>query len=148
MSRRNVTLLDLYLYEAEQMIRQLTVTTYVATEHSEQAALVAWAQARSGTVPELALLYAIPNGGQRHPAVARKLQAEGVKPGVPDLCLPVARDGFHALYLELKRPDGGRVSLQQLAWQRRLRAQGYRVEVCAGWDRARGVVCEYLGIEE
>ncbi len=68
-------------------------TTEIPTEHVEQVSLMRWAALTKRRRPELALLYAIPNGGDRHKAVAAKLSAEGVKSGVPDLCLPVPRLG-------------------------------------------------------
>ena len=73
-------------------------------EHNHQSTGVAWAHTSVSKYPKLALLYAVPNGGDRHPAVAAKLKAEGVKAGQPDLCLPVACRGFHSLYIETKVP--------------------------------------------
>lgn len=61
----------------------------------------------------------------------------GVKPGVPDMFLPVAREGCHGLYIELKRRDGGRVSTEQTAWMDALARQGYKTALCHGWDAAR-----------
>lgn len=123
----------------------------VPTEHREQAALIAWAEARAHTVPELALLHAVPNGGKRNVITAKLLKAEGVKAGVPDLFLPVARtSGYgvphHGLFIEMKRRSCGAVSGEQEWWIARLRNAGYRVEVCWGWDEARAVLCDYLGI--
>ena len=87
------------------------------TEEQEQRLLLAWA-ARTGR-PELRLLHAIPNGGKRLKSEAARLQAMGVKPGVPDLCLPVPRGKYHGLYIELKRLYGGRVSpAQRPGWRR------------------------------
>ena len=68
--------------------------------------------------PELALLHHIPNGGHRARKTARDLARSGVRAGVPDYCLPVARGGAHGLYLELKRLHGGRVSPEQREWLR------------------------------
>src|SRR5262245_64718583 len=51
------------------------------------------------------LCFAIPNGGARDVITAGRLKAEGVRAGVPDVCLPVARAGYHGLFLEVKRPD-------------------------------------------
>jgi hypothetical protein len=76
------------------------------TEHDEQVALSRWVTLLQPRHPELALLHAIPNGGHRHKAVAVRLKAEGVKRGVPDLCLPVPRGGHHGLYLEMKTRQG------------------------------------------
>lgn len=110
------------------------------TEHWEQSQLFAWAEDR----PELKLMYAIPNGGHRDIRVAVKLKAEGVKPGVPDICLPVARNGHHGLYIELKRRKYGRVSEDQLKWIEALMREGYACAVCRGWEMARDVIEEYM----
>ena len=117
------------------------------TEHEEQVALMEMLEYRKGRYPELGLLFAIPNGGARHVAVAKKLKAEGVKPGVPDLCLPVARSGYHGLYVEMKRVKGGVVSLEQAAWHEALLAQGYHVEVCKGALHAVAVILNYLRMD-
>lgn len=114
-----------------------------ASEHEEQVALFRWAEFARPRWPELALLFAIPNGGERHPVVAAKLKAEGVKRGVPDICLPVACGGFHGLYVELKSATG-RASAEQRGWIDALCVQGYRAEVCRGWLQARDVIMDYL----
>jgi len=116
----------------------------IPDEHAEQSWLMQWCHAQSAAMPSLKLLYAIPNGNLRHPRVAAKLKAEGVSPGVPDLCLPVARGAYHGLYIEMKRRKGGVVSPHQRAWMDFLRREGYRAEVCAGWEVARDVLVEYL----
>ncbi len=123
------------------------VPPVVPSEHAEQAQLVTWASLLARAVPELGLLFAIPNGGARHRAVAGKLRAEGVKSGVPDLCLPVARQGAHALYLEMKRRHGGRLSVEQRWWAEQLAAQGCRVLRCDGAAEASVALLEYLGLE-
>lgn len=114
------------------------------SEHTEQVALIRWA--RLSGVSELDLLFAIPNGGWRHPKTAKQLKAEGASAGIPDLFLPVARDGYHGLWIELK-VGRNQPSVDQQAWIEALRAQGYRAEVCWGWDAAREVLCEYLELE-
>ena len=114
-----------------------------ASEHQEQAALFRWAGFAAARWPELALLYAIPNGGHRHKAVAARMKAEGVKRGVPDLCLPVPRGNHHGLYVELKTADGS-ASRAQRQWLTALQRQGYRVAVCRGWEAARAFIEDYL----
>lgn len=113
------------------------------TESQEQAAIFAWAARAKGRYPELALLHAIPNGGDRHPAVGARMKREGVKRGVPDICLPVPRGEYHGLYIELKA-HGGRVSDDQKAWHLMLEAQGYWVSICWGFDSARERIENYL----
>jgi len=114
-------------------------------EHTEQCALFRWAeyQSHSYAMPELALMFAIPNGGLRSKATAAKLKAEGVKAGVPDLCLPVARGEYHGLWIELKA-GRNKPTPAQGAWHGHLSAQGYRVAVCYSWEAARDVIEEYL----
>lgn len=114
------------------------------TESQEQQLLFEWAALAVGRWPELALMYHIPNGGSRSKSEAGRFRAEGVKAGVPDICLPVARGGYHGLYIELKRVKGGRVSTAQQGWIAALRDQGYYACVCKGWDDAAGVIKKYL----
>jgi hypothetical protein len=115
------------------------------SEHAEQAALIAWADGHAGRLPELGMIFAIPNGGARHIATARKLRAEGVRAGVPDLMLAVARGAWHALFIELKRTRGGRVAPEQRQWHTALLAAGYDVRVCRGWMEAATAILIYLG---
>ncbi len=99
----------------------------------------------TGQHPDLARLYAVPNGGARHPAVAAKLKAEGAKPGVPDYHLPLPRNGYAGLWIELKSLTGD-PSREQREWIQWLRANGHRAEVCRGWVAAWAVIADYLGI--
>ena len=114
------------------------------TEHKEQKELIRWAKMLSATLPELELLFAIPNGGERHLLVAKKLKAEGVKAGVPDLMLPVARGGYHGLFIEMKRQNGGRQSKAQRWWKERLKGEGYKAVVCRGCQDAIQTIEDYL----
>jgi hypothetical protein len=117
----------------------------VPTEDEEQAALFQWAILREQYIPELRLLFAIPNGGYRHPATAARMARTGVRAGVPDMLLPVAREGWNGLFIELKRRKGGVVSVNQKEWIRRLAEQGYKVAVCKGWEEAKDEIEGYLG---
>ncbi len=71
------------------------------------------------------------------------MKREGLKPGVPDLCLPVAQGNYHGLYIELKR-IGETASKEQEQWIADLREQNYAAYVCAGWDNARRLIEDYL----
>jgi hypothetical protein len=113
-------------------------------EHDEQKALMQWAAWHEGQCPALALLFAIPNGGKRDPVTAVRLQREGVKPGVPDLCLPVPRQGWHGLFIELKAGKN-KPTDKQLDWLERLSEQGYLAVVCWGYDEATATIKDYLG---
>lgn len=116
-----------------------------ASEHDHQVALFRWAELASRSTPELELLAAVPNGGLRHPAVARKLKAEGVKAGYPDIVLDVPRFPHHGLRIELKA-GSGTATASQRRWIERLAGQGYRALVCRGWDEARQAIVDYLAL--
>jgi len=115
------------------------------TEEQEQIFVFAWARLHENAYPELRLLHHIPNGGKRTKAEAARFKAAGVKAGVPDICLPVARHGFHGLYIELKAKKG-KVSDHQANWIFALQQQGYQAVVCYGAEAATDVIRVYLGI--
>ena len=116
----------------------------VPTESQEQQTFFQWAHLQSWKYPELRLLYHVPNGGSRNKAEAGRLKAEGVKPGVPDICLPVPRGDYHGLYIELKRQKGGSLTPEQENWINALSEQGYLAIVCKGWHEASESIIQYL----
>lgn len=97
-------------------------------------------------MPELELLYHIPNGGKRDITTAKRLKAEGVKAGVPDICLPVARGKYHGLYVELKAGKN-KTTENQDRWLTALHNNGYCTSVCYGWEDAAKVISNYLKME-
>ena len=101
------------------------------TEHEHQKIIVKWAS----TIPELDTLFAVPNGGLRDLGTAIKMKAEGVKKGVPDLFLPLAKKGYHGLFIELKT-ETGKASKEQKEWIEKLNANGYLAKVCFGYKEA------------
>ena len=127
--------------------------TSIKFEHDEQAALFRWAALNRKKHPELALMFAIPNGGHRHISVARRLKAEGVKAGVPDIFLPVKHQAYftegdvpnyHGLFIEMKAGKNTPTPAQ-VWWHEHLRDSGYCVEVCYGWEEAVKLIKQYLG---
>lgn len=120
----------------------------VPKEAQEQIWLFDWCVYASIKYPELDLMYHIPNGGTRNKIEAAHLKAQGVKKGVPDLFLPVAKQGYHGLYIEMKRQKNGVLSADQKTWINNLKQQGYRVEVCRGFQEAANILENYLGGEQ
>lgn len=145
------------------------------SEHSEQAALLCWAAlAANGQISltgdsevrddwrarKLKLLFAINNAtGQDNVRHGARNKAEGVKSGVPDLLLPVARilqeaphmAYSHGLFIEMKRRDAYRegkplqgTSDKQKEWIAALQAENYAAAVCYGWEHARDTILAYL----
>lgn len=114
-------------------------------EDIEQGLLMEWTRYQIGRFPELALLFHIPNeAGTRTIKDTMRLKKLGVKAGVPDLFLPVARWGWHGLFIEMKRQRNGRVSEEQREWLKALTEQGYLVRVCNGFDEAKKSLLLYL----
>ncbi|WP_282372924.1 VRR-NUC domain-containing protein [Pseudomonas sp. PS02290] len=120
----------------------------VDREGLEQAALIMELELSLPAVA--ALIYHVPNGGHRHKLVAMKLKGQGVKSGVPDLVLPMARGGYFGLYIEFKAtpPGAAPVSASQHAWIRRLNDQGYLAIVCRGHFDAMEQIRAYLRLPQ
>jgi len=113
------------------------------SEHAHQVAFFEWANLKR--FPGIELLHAVPNGGARHKAVAGKLKAEGVKPGVPDVLWPVARGGFIGLAIEFKHGDGNPTK-EQRERINRMQREGWLVLVCWSWEAAARVMVGYAGM--
>lgn len=128
------------------MTKKTGVKLPTTPEAHEQTALFRWIEdAAVYEYPELALLYHIPNGGKRNRAEAAHLKQQGVKPGVPDLCLPVARGKWHGLYIEMKAGKN-KTTENQDKWIESLRQQGYVAEVCYGYRQAAEILVQYLSL--
>lgn len=135
------------------------------SEHSQQVALFAAVAQYVDSVPELGLLHAIPNGGSRGDGTKRgamisgaNMKAEGVKTGVSDLFIPVARHGYHGFYIEMKAPGKGRrvgrggtaltgESDSQIEWGNKVGEQGYLYACFDSWVQALRALMWYLGFE-
>lgn len=113
------------------------------SEHDTQAAFFQWLDRQRIAGAEL--MHAIPNGGARHPAVAGRLKAEGVKPGVPDVYWPLARGAFIGLAIEFKHGDGvpGKEQRQRINL---LQQEGWCVCLCWSWAAAARTVQGYAGM--
>lgn len=115
----------------------------IGKEDEHQTALTNWARMMRGRHPELELYHHIPNGGPRSKGAAAKLKGQGVRAGVPDVFIPVARGGYHGLYLELKVGDGS-VEAEQNEFMAAAAKQGYYCCVCYGWPCSAAVIEKYL----
>lgn len=106
----------------------------------------------AATIPQLKWLHAIHNQGHGDAVRGGKAKAEGVKAGVADIFLPVAKAAeyfskvYHGLYMELKRKEAGTPSDIQLEFQTDMRAAGYQCEIIHGWELARDCILSYLGV--
>lgn len=115
-------------------------------EEKEQKALIHWARLHRTITPELSLLFAIPNGAHVSDSHRSRLVAQGLKPGVSDLFLPVARGTFHGLWIEMKSQKGY-LSEAQKQWLEQMENQSYAVSVCRTWIEAKEKIEKYLTLK-
>lgn len=117
--------------------------TKTNSEDFEQKQLIQWCR----TDPRYQYLFHIANesvGGFEW--IVRNRQM-GCKKGVPDLFYPVPMNGYHGLFIEMKKKVGGTVSAEQKAWIKALKMFGYRVEVCKGFEEAKKVLSDYVEVK-
>nr|WP_286009644.1 VRR-NUC domain-containing protein [Salinicola sp. S1-1-2] len=119
-------------------------------EGQEQTRLMLWLRGEfnRGTAvgPAHEHAYAVPNGGSRHGLEAAKMKQQGVRSGVSDLVIPIARGGYHGLYLELKAtpPRDADLAESQRVWLARMEAAGYCAKLALGIEQAQAVIREYM----
>ena len=110
------------------------------TEHALQVQCLRWLRL---SYPDV-LCYAIPNGAYTTKTSARKLVAEGVCHGIPDMHIPIPNGNYSSLYIEMKNGKAGRLSEHQKEMIQRLQAYGNKVVVCRTFDEFRKEIDEYL----
>ena len=104
------------------------------SEHSEQVGFINWFRVKYPNV----LIFAIPNGEKRAITVAKRLKAEGVVRGIPDLFIPQ-----WTLWVEMKRISGGRLSPEQKGMITYLEGIGQKVIVAKGAADASRQILEH-----
>ena len=124
----------------------MTPEQYAKTgkESSHQVALFMWAAMVFNQWPELEVMFAIKNeekSGSK--IVGGAFKAGGVKKGVPDIFLPVAKKNCYGLFIEMKKP-GQKARPEQVEFGNKLRLKGYGWCCCDSWEKARDVLIEYL----
>ena len=118
-----------------------------SSEANEQRRLMEIVGYYTHRYPELTLLYHVPNEGKRSKITGSILKMQGLKAGVPDLCLPVARGVYHGLYIELKYGKN-KLTDSQKQWLTLLGGQGYFAVACWGGDQAFQTLLNYLNLED
>jgi len=124
--------------------RRLGIDMKQQTEHEEQKAVYQFCMAMATIYPALGMIYTIPNGFAGQHSARRYQLAEGMRPGFPDLGLPVSRGGYHGLFIELKRAKGQAPRPNQVAWLTALGDEGYLAVCCKGRAAAQDVLIKYI----
>jgi hypothetical protein len=117
---------------------------HVPSESTEQMMFFTWVRA---ALPKL-IAFHVPNGGKRSLRTAVRLKKEGVTSGIPDIIIAKPAGIYCGMYIELKRQKGGALSEAQKDMVRELKAAGYYVAICRGFEEAREETIAYLSLGE
>ena len=110
------------------------------SEHDLQVVCVRWARLQ---YPKL-IVFAIPNGAWCGYKQGRKLVAEGMQKGIPDLCIALPRKGYHGLFIEMKAGKRGVVRDEQTEMMIKLKEAGYCCAVCRSFEQFQSIVDNYI----
>ena len=104
-------------------------------EALEQAKVIAWARANKRNYPYLWMLHCSLNGVKLSAIQASIAKAQGMLSGVPDLFLPVPKNGYHGLFIEMKY-GSNKVTENQEKFLQNAANAGYAVSVCYSANEA------------
>ena len=121
----------------------------IPTEHQEQVIVTRYCDINM--IP----MFAIPNGTNKSLTARSMFKAEGLRAGVPDICIPIPNKYYHHLYIELKRArkqlkngktsvSHTKVSPEQKKWIEKLREEGSCAVVAYGAKEAIEIIEDYM----
>jgi hypothetical protein len=142
------------------MPKQITpeMIAKTGTEAAHQAAVFCWAAQHYEEWPVLRWMHSSLNGAMfgddlkgRMIRAARQI-AQGLKPGVADIFLPVKRGEYSGLYIEMKKPSikpkkpgsKGGLSDEQIEFKDFVKEQGFGWCVAYSWKEAVSFIIQYL----
>lgn len=96
---------------------------YASSEDAEQEAVVEYCD-----LLHIPIVH-IPNEGKRSLSYAARMKRMGLRSGFPDLLVPLARGGYHGLFIEMKYGKN-KTTKEQKEWLERLSAESYACAVC------------------
>lgn len=115
------------------------------SEHYEQCLVIRYCDIKK--IP----IFAIPNANalssqNKQMAIRNmaKMKKEGLRKGIPDLFIPVAKNGYHGLFIEMKRVKGSTTSKEQKEWIEKLNNNGYKAIICKGSQVAISEIENYF----
>ena len=121
----------------------------IGSESLEQQAVITFCNYQKWRLPDADRIFHVANEGKRSKAEAVRLKAEGVRAGIPDLCLPVPLNGYHGMYIEMKRPDHkNKPTEDQKDWLDYFNRVGYKAVVCYGYVEAVTEIQRYYGVPD
>ena len=117
-------------------------------ESAQQAQVVEWSRwaYKTGKYPMLNMLHCSLNGVKLSGTQARIAKGQGMLSGVPDLFLPVPKNGYHGLFIEMKS-EKGRVTENQHWFLTNAESLGYKTAVCYSAKEAISAIQAYYDEE-
>ena len=124
------------------------------SEHGEQSALFTWSKYWETHIPELTCMFAIPNAQkfgtaskQQKIHTINRMKNEGLQPGIPDICLPLAIE-IHPrlrgiLFIEMKYGKN-KASENQVAMAETQAKFGNSVYLATNWKDAAKVILDHV----
>ena len=115
-------------------------------ESAHQAQVIEWSKwaykANPARYPNLDLLHCSLNGVKLTKTQSGIAKGQGMLSGVPDLFLPVPRQNYHGLYIEMKS-DKGRLTDNQRWFLDKADGLGYKTAVCYSASEAIKTIQDY-----
>ena len=117
-------------------------------ESAHQAQVVEWSKwaYKTGKYPMLNMLHCSLNGVKLSGTQAKVAKGQGMLSGVPDLFLPVPKNGFHGLFIEMKS-EKGRLTENQHWFLTNAESVGYKTAVCYSAKEAISAIQAYYDQE-
>ena len=117
-------------------------------ESAHQAQVVEWSRwaYKTGKYPMLNMLHCSLNGVKLSGTQAKIAKGQGMLSGVPDLFLPVPKNGFHGLFIEMKS-EKGRLTENQHWFLTNAESVGYKTAVCYSAKEAISAIEAYYSQE-
>ena len=112
-------------------------------EQIEQCKLFDWIRSRQDIKP---YAFHIANERQTTPQQGRILKRMGVRSGVSDIFIGLAKGRWHGLFLELKAGNNTPTESQE-QFMYDMASQGYYCIWCSGYEHARKSIEIYLALE-
>lgn len=143
----------------------VTVASYEEAYYTHERALAFQKVVDDVSMLDFDLIHAIPNGGDRSARQGSSLKVQGVKPGIPDIFVPIpmvhrSNNSYitkSGLYIEMKKPELMRkvsfndlqsilsvASSDQQDKITRLSKLGYVSVICFTWQQAVYELCHYM----
>ena len=115
-------------------------------ESAHQAQVVEWSRwafkANPSRYPMLNMLHCSLNGVKLSGTQAKVAKGQGMLSGVPDLFLPVPKNGYHGLFIEMKS-EKGRVTENQHRFLTNADSVGYKTVICYSAKEAISAIEAY-----